>query len=70
MNKKPNNQCPACECKGDEYIDSEEGVYALSCSACGFRISSLSAEAAAVLWAWETLPRPKAKPRKSRRKAK
>lgn len=70
MNKKPNQQCPACERKGAAYIDCDECVYALSCRACGFRISGLSGEAAVVLWAWETLPRPKGTPRKARRKGK
>lgn len=70
MNKEPNRKCPACECMGTASSEYKDGVYALQCMECGFQIRALACNVMNAVWAWETLPRPKAKPRKARREGK
>lgn len=59
MNKELNNQCPACECVDAAAISCRDGVFRIACYQCGFEVNSIAEQAGHVIWAWETLPRPR-----------
>lgn len=72
VDPRVNPVCPNCQVKNTATyaVKRDDDRSAIYCPECSFMVSVISESFADVVWAWNAIPRPKAKPRKARRKGK